>query len=135
MGPGHRRPVPWGHGACGGATALRKGRPGILFAHTTAHRRERHDYIDILERVQSVDNQGGRHYPFGTENQRGYVISRFRVEANRTLGAAVLNYAHNKSPLRFPYFDTEEGILNGAKDYRWHFTNFHTTAYCEAVGG
>ncbi len=63
---------------------------------------------------------GALSYPFGSENQGGYVLYRFRLveEEDRYITYSIFSYAHLNGPLRIPYAKTEDRMLSGA--FTWN---------------
>lgn len=74
-------------------------------------------------------------YPFGSENQRGYILYKVRLPDGYINGAASMDYVHWPHPFRVPYEDTGLSMgrgrysMNGT--FRQHYTNF-TMRYGDA---
>ncbi len=77
---------------------------------------------------------GALSYPFGAEDQGGYVLYCYtvRVDSDIYETHAILSYVHLLSPLHIPYIRTEDLILSGAYTFedelQQHFTNYESLA-------
>ncbi len=73
-------------------------------------------------------------YPFGAEEQRGYVLYRYTVMADSDVYStySLFTYIHRTNPLRIPYARTEDLILKGAyvieDELQQHYTNYESLA-------
>lgn len=80
---------------------------------------------------------GALSYPFGSEDQGGYVLYRYTVRADNDIYVthATLSYVHLSSPLHIPYTRTEDLILSGAYTFedrlQQHYTNYESLALRE----
>lgn len=80
---------------------------------------------------------GALSYPFGSEDQGGYVLYRYTVGADSDIYVtyATLSYVHLLSPLHIPYTRTEDLILSGAYTFedmlQQHYTNYESLAFRE----
>jgi hypothetical protein len=91
-----------------------------------------------------IDNSvliaGALSYPFGSENQGGYVLYRYTVMADSDIYAthAIFNYVHSSNPLRIPYANTEDLILSGAYTFidelQQHYTSYESLSFKEGNG-
>lgn len=75
---------------------------------------------------------GAVNYPFGSDNQRGYVFYRLNMRDRVWAGSNILNYIHYRSPFRSPYEETENKNLMFDKKLRQHSFNFTTKAFRES---
>jgi hypothetical protein len=74
-------------------------------------------------------------YPFGAQNQGGYILYSYTVKAeiDNYITHSTLNYIHRLSPLGIPYTRTEEQILNGSymfiDELNQHYTTYESLSY------
>lgn len=74
---------------------------------------------------------GAVNYPFGTKNQRGYLLYHLQVPEENWLGGTIFNYAHLSFPVQIPYEETEQAILMGKHDneMRQSYSCYYLQAY------
>ena len=83
----------------------------------------------------SVLIAGALSYPFGSEDQGGYVLYRYTVMAGSDIYTthATLSYVHLSSPLHIPYVRTEDLILSGAYTFvdrlQQHYTTYESLSF------
>lgn len=78
---------------------------------------------------QSKIISGGVCYPFGSENQRGYVFYRLNLSEKQGIIANCINYLHSKNPISIPYTYAEQKILSGQREYKQHYTTYDLKKY------
>lgn len=82
---------------------------------------------------QSKQIVGAVSYPFGSENQRGYVLSRYTMPYGTLATCACLNYTHLSHPFCIPYAGTDDKMLSGAYFFsnttQQHYTNYMPVTY------
>ena len=77
---------------------------------------------------------GALSYPFGSEEQGGYVLYSYRVETDSDifLTHSTISYIHLVSPLHIPYRRTEDLFLSGAYTFedrlQQHYTTYESLA-------
>lgn len=82
---------------------------------------------------------GALSYPFGSEEQGGYVLYRYTVMTDSDIFDTynIFSYVHLLSPLRIPYIRTEDMILNGGYTFedmlQQHQTNYESMALREKI--
>ncbi|MGE4484028.1 MAG: hypothetical protein AB7C97_02815 [Oscillospiraceae bacterium] len=87
---------------------------------------------------ESSQIKGAVSYPLGAERQRGYVLFSFvsNYDSDMWAVSSAINYAHMSNPIRIPYADTEQRILNGDFTFKdgfvQHASNYDSAAYREA---
>lgn len=71
---------------------------------------------------------GALSYPFNSESQGGYVLSRYRAMESDDLFVTytVFNYANNENPSYIPYERTEDLISNGAYTFSYNHQQQYT---------
>lgn len=69
---------------------------------------------------------GAISYPFGTTNQRGYVLYKLNITDDTIYGSNIVNYIHYKYPFRLPYVELEKNNAMFDNNVRQHCTNFQT---------
>jgi hypothetical protein len=80
---------------------------------------------------------GALSYPFGSEEQGGYVLYRYTVMTDSDIFDTynIFSYVHLLSPLRIPYIRTEDMILNGGYTFedmlQQHDTYYESMSYKE----
>jgi len=80
---------------------------------------------------------GALSYPFGSKNQGGYVLYRYKVATDSPVYVthALFSYVHLSSPLHIPYARTEDLILSGAYTFvdrlQQHYTNYESLSFKE----
>ena len=52
-------------------------------------------------------------YPFGSQNQRGYVLYHMTVDSNKGITCAALTCLHMRTPINIPYKTADEKMLSG----------------------
>ena len=78
---------------------------------------------------------GALSYPFGSEDQGGYILYRYRVRVDNDIyhTYADFRYVHLSSPLHIPYTRTEDLILSGAYTFvdmlQQHYTNYESLSF------
>ncbi|WP_019230100.1 hypothetical protein [Sedimentibacter sp. B4] len=78
---------------------------------------------------QSKQISGGVCYPFGSENQRGYVFYRLKLSEEQGIVPNCINYLHSKNPISLPYTFAEQKILSGHREYKQHYTTYDLKKY------
>jgi hypothetical protein len=80
---------------------------------------------------------GALSYPFGSEEQGGYVLYRYTVMTDSDIydTHAIFSYVHLLSPLHIPYTRTEDLILSGGYTFedmlQQHQTKYESLALKE----
>lgn len=72
---------------------------------------------------------GAVNYPFGSENQRGYILYEFKFNKDLAYGetingAVILKYIHHQHPIIIPYEEAEYNNLMFSDIQRSFYTNF-----------
>ena len=70
------------------------------------------NYTTFFGSNQRWQIYGAFNYPFGSRNQRGYVLYRYSVPEEPFCIISFVNYVHNQLPFIIPYFNTEDKLLN-----------------------
>lgn len=78
---------------------------------------------------QSKQITGGVCYPFGSENQRGYVFYRLSLPEEKGIVPSYINYLHSPNPVVLPYIYAEKKILSGQREYKQHNTIYQLKKY------
>ena len=69
-------------------------------------------------------------YPFGSSQQRGYILYILQLEEGRGSGNTNMTYYHQRIPFALPYQATKERMLAGSASnvppFRQHFTYYET---------
>ena len=67
---------------------------------------------------------GAVSYPFSSDNQRGYVFYKLKLNKDLCYGGNIFKYIHYQNPVRIPYEETElSGILSSV-NIKSLYTNF-----------
>ena len=84
---------------------------------------------------ESVQITGAFSYPWGSKNQGGFVLYRYKLnyEGDTFATSSALNYLHLSSPIHLPYQNTEDRLLSGAYTFNdkkpQHYTSYDSLAY------
>ena len=69
-------------------------------------------------------------YPFGSSQQRGYILYVLQLDENRGGGNTNMTYYHQRIPIALPYQSTKERMLAGSMSnvppFRQHYTDYMT---------
>ncbi len=84
---------------------------------------------------QSRQITGGVCYPFGSENQRGYVFYRLSLPEENGIVANCINYLHSTSLVTLPYNYAEQKILSGQREYMQYYTTYDLKKYQDMQDG
>lgn len=87
------------------------------------------DFLGNKNQYNSIS--GAVNYPFGSSEQRGYVLYRIDLEKEVWIVNSILNYLHYDHPFRFPYEETEKKNLWFNDNMKQHYTVFDTELYRE----
>lgn len=79
---------------------------------------------------------GAVNYPFGSNNQRGYVLYQVQLPEEQWITNNIMNYVHHSHPFQYPYKRTEELMLRGTYSFndtlKQHYTLFEMQAFRDA---
>jgi hypothetical protein len=74
---------------------------------------------------------GGVSYPFGTNHQRGYVLYRALLNEGTMYISNNMTYIHYSYPLKFPYTESVQDLMNWNSGSVQHYSNYALKAYLD----
>lgn len=95
-------------------------------------------FSGVEERKQIT---GAVNYPYGTKNQRGYLLYHLQVPEDKYSESTIFNYGHRSLPIQIPYAETEKSMLIGKHDtligkhdMKQSYTTYDLQAYSDKYG-